>query len=73
MGTGPKAATGFDLALTEVLDEGRHYFIVEVGTELGGEVLKSVKCVKATDENLATVNEICKKTVKQMGRTLDTS
>jgi len=73
MGTGPKAETGFDLALTEVINDKRHYFIVEVGTELGGEVLKSVKCIKATDENSATVTEICEKTVKQMGRSIDTS
>jgi ferredoxin len=73
MGTGPKAATGFDLALTEILDDKRHYFIAEVGTELGGDVLKSVKCIKATDENLIAVNETCEKTVKQMGRLLDTS
>ena len=73
MGTGPKATTGFDLALTEVLDDKRHYFIVEVGTEIGGDILKSVKCTKATDEKFAMVNEIRDKTVKQMGRLLDTS
>jgi len=73
MGTGPKAESGFDLALTEVLNDKRHYFIAEVGTEQGGDVLKSVKCTKATDENVVTVNEICEKTVKHMGRSLDTS
>ena len=73
MGTGPKADTGFDLALTEVLNDKRHYFVVEVGTELGGDVLKGMKCVKATDENILTVKEICEKTSKQMGRMIDTS
>ncbi len=32
MNTGPKATSGFDLALTEVLRERHHYFLVEVGT-----------------------------------------
>ncbi|RPI06913.1 MAG: sulfite reductase subunit A [Ignavibacteriae bacterium] len=73
MGTGPKATSGFDIALTEVLEGKRHYFIVEVGTELGGEVLKSLKCLKATDENLAALKEICEKTTQQMGRSLDTT
>ena len=73
MGSGPKAATGFDLALTEVLNNGRHYFIVEVGTDLGGDILKSIKCIEATDENFIMANEIYEKAVKQMGRLLDTS
>jgi formate hydrogenlyase subunit 6/NADH:ubiquinone oxidoreductase subunit I len=38
MGTGPKAGPGFDLALTEVIDGGRHELVVEVGTERGAEV-----------------------------------
>src|SRR6476661_422736 len=33
MGTGPRADKGYDLALTEIIDEGRHYFTVEVGSE----------------------------------------
>ena len=73
MGTGPKAAAGFDLALTEILKDGHHYFVLEIGSELGGDVLKSLKSVKATDENLAAVNEIFEKTAKHMGRSIDTS
>ena len=38
MGTGPKADTGYDLALTEILD-GEHRLLVEVGSERGAEVL----------------------------------
>ena len=32
-------AAGFDLALTELLDDGAHRFLVEVGSERGAEVL----------------------------------
>ena len=42
MDTGPKASAGFDLALTEVLEDGRHGFVVEIGSELGAEVLAEV-------------------------------
>ena len=38
MGTGPRAESGYDLALTEMLD-GEHRFLVEVGSERGAEVL----------------------------------
>src|SRR5262249_42577979 len=38
MDTGPVARAGFDLALTEILEDGRHYFAVEVGTQRGAQV-----------------------------------
>ena len=38
MGTGPRAESGYDLALTEILDGG-HRFLVEAGSERGAEVL----------------------------------
>ena len=55
MGTGPKADTGFDLALTELFeDEGPHRFLVEVGSEHGAEVLAELPHAAATadDERL---------------------
>ncbi|MET9392946.1 4Fe-4S dicluster domain-containing protein [Streptomyces sp. NPDC006624] len=42
MGSGPAADAGFDLALTEVLDDGGHRFLVRVGSEAGQEVLSAV-------------------------------
>ena len=39
MDTGPKATAGYDLALTELLEDGGHRFVVEVGSERGAEVL----------------------------------
>lgn len=42
MGTGPEARQGFDIALTEVLDEDRHEFLMEAGTEVGAEILSRV-------------------------------
>ncbi len=35
MQTGPKASSGFDLALTELLDGDSHHFLVEVGSDAG--------------------------------------
>ena len=39
MQTGPKARTGYDLALTELCGGGRHDFVIEAGTERGAEVI----------------------------------
>ena len=41
MGGGPRAASGFDLALTEILDGGQR-FVVEVGSERGRELIERV-------------------------------
>ena len=41
MGTGPAAESGYDLALTELLD-GEHRFLVRVGSERGADVLRDV-------------------------------
>jgi ferredoxin len=40
MGTGPRAEAGYDLALTEMIGEGR--FLVEVGTEAGAAMLAGI-------------------------------
>jgi ferredoxin len=73
MQTGPKAAFGFDLALTEVLEANRHYFVVEVGTELGAEILREVSHQETREDEKGTAARIVAKTAEQMGRTLDTS
>lgn len=73
MKAGPKATAGFDLALTEVLEAGRHYFVVEVGTPRGAEVLDSVPHSGANDADVATANRISDDTAAHMGRQLDTT
>ena len=72
MNTGPKTKEGFDLALTEVLEEGRHYFVAEAGSELGAEVLGEVRRRNATERELATAERIVADTAEHMGRHLDT-
>jgi ferredoxin len=42
MGTGPAAGPGYDLALTERIDAGRHVFVVDVGSQPGEQVLAQV-------------------------------
>jgi sulfhydrogenase subunit beta (sulfur reductase) len=42
MGTGPGATEGYDLALTELVDEKSHRFVVRVGSEAGAQVLAAL-------------------------------
>jgi len=73
MNTGPKATSGFDLALTEVIEAGRHHFVVEVGTERGAEILQAAPHRAASESEEREVEEIVARTTAQMGRTLDTN
>jgi formate hydrogenlyase subunit 6/NADH:ubiquinone oxidoreductase subunit I len=73
MKTGPKATGGYDLALTEVRDDDHHYFVVEVGTERGAEVLEAVSHRSARDDEITTANRISDETAAHMGRHLDTN
>jgi len=71
MDTGPTAESGYDLALTEVLDPGRHYFVVDVGSELGAAVLAEVPHTAAADAALQAADEAHSRAASQMGRELD--
>lgn len=73
MDTGPKAKSGFDLALTEVLENEEHYFVVEVGTKLGAEIVKEIEHTRAGQEQLDKAQSISAAASDQMGRELDTS
>ena len=73
MGSGPQVSSGFDLALTEVLTADRHFFLVEIGTDRGADVLRDIACREAsTDEAQAGEQRIAQATAK-MGRSLDTA
>lgn len=73
MGTGPKATGDFDLALTEVLDAGRHYFLMEPGTELGAQILSELPAQPAGDKEIAEGERTVEKAAAQMGRQMDTA
>jgi ferredoxin len=73
MQTGPKTTFGFDLALTEVIEADRHYFVAEVGTELGAQILHEVPHQDCSPEDKVKAEQITAKTAEQMGRTLDTT
>jgi sulfhydrogenase subunit beta (sulfur reductase) len=72
MNTGPRVRSGFDLALTEVLEDGRHYFLVEAGTEAGEDVMGELPHRAAENAEREAADRICAKTAATMGRTMDT-
>jgi ferredoxin len=72
MRTGPVAESGFDIALTEVLDGGRHYFLAQCGSESGAEVMREVSRSSAGAEELRAAALARERAREQMGRELDT-
>jgi ferredoxin len=73
MNTGPKATSGFDLALTEIIDDGRHYFTVDVGSDAGREIMGEVSHDAAGAEEHSAASETIHRAAAQMGRSLDAS
>lgn len=73
MNTGPQATSGFDLALTEVLQDERHYFLVETGSEQGAAILREVPHQNASDKEVEAAELIIANTTAQMGRSLNTN
>src|SRR5581483_3365328 len=72
MGSGPQAEDGFDLALTELLDETRHDFLVEIGSDEGAVLLGRLSYRAASEADLAAAAAVTERTRSQMGRSLDT-
>ena len=72
MQAGPKAESGFDLALTELMDGGRHEFLVEAGTSRGADVLAEVASRAADGADTRAAAQVTERTAASMGRQLDT-
>ena len=72
LGTGPRATSGFDLALTEVLEEGRHFFLGEVGTKQGAEILGGVTHRQATATEIAAAERLVAGAARNQTRVLAT-
>ena len=73
MNTGPKvdAGTPHDLALTEILEEGSHYFVVTVGSEAGRELMSELPTVPASEAETRAADELIAKTAREMGRAMN--
>lgn len=68
MKTGPRATSGFDLALTEL----HAVFVVEIGSEAGSQMLQATGWVRATSHDLRRVRQHLEHTESQIERKLRT-
>jgi len=72
METGPKVESGHDVALTEVIEGERHYFVCEAGSERGAELLAELPSAAAGPEALAAAAAGVARAAAEQGREMDT-
>lgn len=72
MQTGPRAHAGFDLAMTEIQEDGRHEFVIESGSPRGAELLAGIAARPAGERERAAVARAVGHASAHMGRRLDT-
>lgn len=70
MQTGPRVHTGFDLALTEIL-EGEHRFLVEPGSERGLALIEASGAPPASQRDLDAAESALAAAPGQMGKSLE--
>lgn len=68
--SGPRADAGFDLALTELVDDGPHRFTVEAGSPAGEALLGRLDLGDATGADQAAVETGCARAAAQIKRRL---
>ncbi|HXM56378.1 MAG TPA: 4Fe-4S dicluster domain-containing protein, partial [Candidatus Dormibacteraeota bacterium] len=68
MGYGPRAESGFDLALTELRDATGHRFLVEAGSERGAAVLAGVRTDEASPADQRSAGEVADATAARITR-----
>jgi len=72
LGTGPRAQSGYDLLLTELIGPEGHFFIVRSGTKRGGQILSQLETVPVTDEIVEHEADALESAAQQQGRKLNT-
>ncbi|WP_329319067.1 MULTISPECIES: 4Fe-4S dicluster domain-containing protein [unclassified Streptomyces] len=70
MGTGPAAGPGYDLVMTEVVDEDGHRFWIRSGSPEGAEILAELPARPADPETRETARAAVTAAADRMGRTM---
>jgi ferredoxin len=71
MGTGPRAAGGYDVGAVEVLAP-THHFVVDIGSEAGAALVGRVQWREAAGPEILAADEVVEEAARRMGRQLDT-
>lgn len=72
MNTGPRAGNGYDLALIEIVRNGTHHFLVEIGSEKGREIITGLPQREATEAEVAEGDALLHQAATSMTKSVDT-
>ena len=72
MGAGPGAGPGFDLSLTELLADGAHTFLVDIGSDAGAAIMERVTSEAADEATAARARSEVQAAADNMGRQMET-
>ncbi|MGF1509739.1 MAG: 4Fe-4S dicluster domain-containing protein [Myxococcota bacterium] len=73
MNTGPRARTGYDVLLTELIDGGDHRLVAESGTDEGRDRLEGLGISLASREDVSDSKKRVAEARQRMGRELRTT
>jgi ferredoxin len=72
MGTGPRVEQGYDIALTEIIGDGKHTFALEVGSDAGKSLLEEIPYRPSEQAESDRVDTLMATTAAHMEKSLDT-
>lgn len=72
MGDGPRPTGGFDILLTELVDDGGHRFVAETGTDAGADVVAALDSRPASDLDRAAADDVAARAAAAITRRVDT-
>lgn len=70
MGAGPEAKGNFDLALTELLLNEQHLFLVEIGSKAGLEIIQQIDSRPASHLEIAAGKDVLDRTARSMSKSM---
>jgi sulfhydrogenase subunit beta (sulfur reductase) len=73
METGPYARSGFDILLTECINDSKHYFLFEIGTERGISIAEELKISEASGPELTFAEEEIIRSSEKFSRSVNTT
>lgn len=73
MDTGPQARGAYDLRLTELIDDGTPFYLIEAGSEAGTALLDRLPTAACTPQELLRAETALAQATTHMGRHLDTT
>lgn len=72
MNSGPEVKSNYDILLTEILENNEHYFLLEVGSPKGEEIVNQLNLIDAEPIEIEKKQKVISKTKSQLKRNFDT-